>query len=159
MKIKKVAPVIVVIVLLLCSVAIIQKNKTTTQYEPSIEVAIEQNYTLSGKSDFTGEDIPIEVFIKKAVLSSGAIAIFQNYQEAEDVSFSGVKDIVIHVKNGKVYNLWNDCKDKSVSYNKETNEAVTYILFSKTIPLKNIEAIEVSWQKFEINSEINDENM
>lgn len=159
MKIKKVAPVIVVIVLLLCSVAIIQKNKTTTQYEPSIEVAIEQNYTLSGKSDFTGEDVPIEVFIKKTVLSSGAVAIFQNYQKAEDVNFSGVKDIVIYTKNGKMYHLWNDCKDKSVSYSNQTNEAVTYILFSKTIPLKKIEAIEVAGQKFEINSEINNENV
>ena len=128
-----------------------QKNKTNVQeYEPSIEVTVKKGYILSGQSMYTGDNVPIGVYVEKAFLSSGAIAIFQRYHRSENVTFSGVKEISIHMKNGKVYNLWYDCEDKTVSYNEQTDEAVTYILFAETIPLKKIEAIEIEGQKFEI---------
>ncbi|USF29864.1 hypothetical protein [Clostridium sp. MD294] len=128
-----------------------QKNKMNVQeYELSIEVTVKKGYILSGQSMYTGDNVLIGVYVEKAFLSSGAIAIFQRYHRSENVTFSGVKEISIHMKNGKVYNLWYDCEDKTVSYNEQTDEAVTYILFAETIPLKKIEAIEIEGQKFEI---------
>ncbi|NDO47816.1 hypothetical protein FMM67_13550 [Clostridium sp. ASF356] len=139
------------VVALVCSIVIMQKNKMNVQeYELSIEVTVKKGYILSGQSMYTGDNVLIGVYVEKAFLSSGAIAIFQRYHRSENVTFSGVKEISIHMKNGKVYNLWYDCEDKTVSYNEQTDEAVTYILFAETIPLKKIEAIEIEGQKFEI---------
>ncbi len=159
MKTKKAVLIIIVIILLLCSVAMIQKNKTTPQYEPSIEVAIEQNYTLQGQLIPSGNSISMNVYVERVIISSEEITIFQRYHLPEDVAFSGMKDIALCMKDGTVYDLWRDCKDKTVTHNDRTNEANTNIIFSKTIPLKEIEAIQVAGQKFEINSEINNENV
>lgn len=148
---KKALAAVVVVIVLVCFVTIIQKNRTYTQeYEPSIEITTKKSCILFGQSAITGDNVPVGVYIEKVLLSSGAIAVFQKYHRSEEVSFSGVKEISVHMKNGKVYDLWQDCQEKSISYNEQTDEAVTYILFSKTIPLKKIEAVEIAGQKFEI---------
>ncbi len=148
---KKALAVVLMVIILVCSVVIVQKNKTNAQeYEPSIEVIVKKGYVLSGESVYTGDAVPVGVYVEKALLSSGAIAIFQRYHQSEDITFSGAKEISIHMKNGKTYDLWYDCQDKTISYNEKTDEAVTYILFSETISLKKIEAIEIEGQKFEI---------
>ena len=137
-----------------CATLLYKRHKgATLAYEPSLEVAIDTNFTLQGQDDIMGYDIPVAVSVKKAVISSGAIALFQNYYNTEDTSFLGVKDIVIHMKNGKTYDLWDNCEEKSVSYEEETGDAVTYILFDKALSLNKIESLEIAGQEFAVSAQ------
>lgn len=155
---KKVAPVIIVVVLLFCSIAMIQKSKTA-QYKSPIEIDIEQNFTLPGQSMSSGNSVSMNTYVEKAVISSEELHIFQNFHMPEDIIFHGVKSVVLYTKDGTAHDLWRNYKDKSIYHDDQTNEANTHIIFSEKIPMEEMEYLEIAGQKFEINIETDNENI
>ena len=47
------------------------------------------------------------------------------------------------MKNGETYDLWNECDDKTMSYDEQEKKATTYIVFSKPLVLQEVEKIKV----------------
>ena len=61
---KKALAAVVVVIVLVCFVTIIQKNRTYTQeYEPSIEITTKKSCILFGQSAITGDNVPVGVYI------------------------------------------------------------------------------------------------
>lgn len=77
------------------------------------------------------------------MLNSDSIAIFYQFEKSEDIVTSGIKDIEVVMKNGETYDLWNECDDKTMSYDEQEKKATTYIVFSKPLVLQEVEKIKV----------------
>lgn len=104
---------------------------------------LNETIAIKGQNKTTGEEVQIEAFVEKAVLRSGSLAVFYQFERPEDILTSGVKEIEVVMKNGETFDLWNECDNISVSYDKETKEAVTYIIFPESRMVQDVEKIKV----------------
>ena len=104
---------------------------------------LNERINIKGQNKSTGEEVQIETFDEKVVLNSDSIAIFYQFEKSEDIVTSGIKDIEVVMKNGETYDLWNECDDKTMSYDEQEKKATTYIVFSKPLVLQEVEKIKV----------------
>lgn len=120
-----------------------EKNKNANFFTDSKIFQLNEKINLRGENKSTGAEVQIEASVEKVVFNSESIAIFYQFEKPENIITSGINDIEVVMKNGEIYDLWKECEDKSMSYDKEMKAAVTYVVFSKPLILEEVEKIKV----------------
>lgn len=107
---------------------------------------LNEKVAVAGENTETGENIQMQATVGKVIVQPESMVIYYQFEKPKNIVTSGIKDIAVVMKNGKKYDLWTDSEDKSMSYDKERNEAVTYIVFSEPLTLQDVERIKVADQ-------------
>lgn len=145
---KKRGFILLLFVLVICSLCFIylygKKENANVDINTDEKILqLNERINIKGQNKSTGEEVQIETFVEKVVLNSDSIAIFYQFEKSEDIVTSGIKDIEVVMKNGETYDLWNECDDKTMSYDEQEKKATTYIVFSKPLVLQEVEKIKV----------------
>lgn len=128
----------------LCFINLYEKNENEQSFADAKTLQLNEEIDIAGQNTSTGEEVKINATVERVLLHSESIAIYYQFDKPENFVTSGINDIEVVMKNGEICDLWNECEGKSMSYDKERKEAVTYIAFSESLPLQEIEKIKVA---------------
>lgn len=141
---------LVIVMGALCFIGLHGKNETVPSSADAKTIQLNEKIDIAGENTETAEKVQMQVSADKVVFQPESLAIYYQFEKPEHIVTSGINDIAIVMKNGEEYDLWKDCEDKSMSYDKERNEAVTYIVFSEPLALQDVEKIKVADQYLEV---------